>query len=158
MPWSSLHDLPTANDPKQVLAHCPASAAGLPITVMPIPARGEFSDDYHGTTCILVAQQGHGRRWYRQGRVTKPLHTAPRMIEIYERGLSFDHERWEGTLGRCVLVEFSDTDVQAVTHGRLQSLRLQTRHEVFDERQARFAGSATMPVRSSTVLIRLLRI
>ena len=139
MPLSSLHDLPTSNDPKQVLAYCPASTAGLPITVMPIPARGEFSDDYHGTTRILVAQQGHGRRWYRQGRVTKPLHTAPRMIEIYEQGQSFDHERWEGEIGRCVLVEFDDADVQAMTHGRMQSLRLPTRHEVFDERVSRLA-------------------
>jgi AraC family transcriptional regulator len=137
MPWSSLHDLPASNDPKQVLAHCPASTAGLPITVMPIPARGEFSHDHHRAACILVAQQGHGRRWYRQGRVTRPLHTAPRMIEIYEQGLSFDHERWEGELGRCVLVEFHDADVQTMTHGRMQSLALRTRHEVFDDRVSR---------------------
>jgi AraC family transcriptional regulator len=137
MPLSSLHDLPTSNNPEQVLAYCPASTAGLPITVLPIPARGELADDYHGTTRILVAQQGHGRRWYRQGRLTKRLHTAPRMIEIYEQGLSFDHERWEGDPGRCVLIELGDADVQAMTHGRVQSLKLQTRHEVFDERVSR---------------------
>ena len=139
MPLTSLHDLPMSNDPKQVLAHCPASIAGLPITVMPIPARGEFFDDYHGTTRILVAQRGHGRRWYRRGRHTRPLHTAPRMIEIYEQGLSFDHERWDGDPGRCVLVELGDADVQAMTHGQVQSLKLQTRHEVFDERVSRLA-------------------
>jgi AraC family transcriptional regulator len=139
MPLSSLHDVPTSNDPKQVLAHCPASTAGLPITVLPIPAHGEFWDDHHGTTRILVAQQGHGRRWYRQGRVTKAMHSAPRMIEMYEQGLTFDHERWEGELGRCVLIEFSDADVQAMTHGRVQSLQLQTRHEVFDDRVSRLA-------------------
>jgi AraC family transcriptional regulator len=139
MPLSSLHDLPMSNDPKHVLAHCPASTAGLPITVMPIPARGEFSDDYQTTACILVAQHGRGRRWYRQGRLTKPLHTAPRMIEIYEQGLSFDHERWHGELGRCVRLELGDADVQAMTHGRMQSLKLRTRHEVFDERVSRLA-------------------
>src|SRR5215475_5772501 len=101
MPLSSLHDVPMSNVPKQVLAHCPASFAGLPITLMSIPARNEFHDDYHGVTCILVAQQGGGRRWYRQGRLTRQLHTAPRMIEIYEQGVSFDHQSWEGRLGRC---------------------------------------------------------
>jgi AraC family transcriptional regulator len=104
---------------------------------MPIPACSEFNGDYHGTSCILVAHQGHGRRWYRQGRLTKPLHTAPRMIEIYEKGVSFDHQRWDGELGRCVRIEFGDADVQAMTHGRLQSMRLPTRHEVFDERVSR---------------------
>jgi AraC family transcriptional regulator len=137
MPLSSLHDLPASSKPKEVLAYRPASTAGLPITVMPIPARGEFQDDYHGTTCILIAHQGHGRRWYRQGRFTKSLRTAPRMIEIYDQGTSFDHQRWEGEVGRCVLVELGDTDVQEMTHGRLQSLRMQTRHEVFDERVSR---------------------
>ena len=72
MPLSSLHDVPMSNVPKQVLAHCPASVAGLPITLMSIPARSEFHDDHHEVTCILVAQQGGGRRWYRQGRLTRP--------------------------------------------------------------------------------------
>jgi hypothetical protein len=137
MPLSSLHDVPMSNRPKQVLAHCPASIAGFPITLMPIPASSEFHDDHHDVTCIFVAHRGRGRRWYRQGRVTRALHTAPRMIEIYARGVSFDHQRWEGEFGRCAQVEFSDTDVQAMSHGQLQSLELQTRHEVFDERVSR---------------------
>jgi AraC family transcriptional regulator len=106
---------------------------------MPIPASAEFFDDCHVAACIFVAHQGHGRRWYRRGRVTKQLHTAPRMIEIYEQGCEFDHERWEGRLGRSVRIEFNDLDVQRMTHGRLQSLALQTRHEVFDERISRLA-------------------
>jgi AraC family transcriptional regulator len=134
---SSLHDLPRSNHPKQILAHCPASTAGLPITVMPIPERAEFFDDHHTAACIFVAHQGHGRRWYRQGRVTRQLHTAPRMVEIYEQGLVFDHQRWEGSLGRCVRIEFHAADVQGMTHGELQSLALRTRHEVFDERVSR---------------------
>jgi AraC family transcriptional regulator len=137
LPLSSLHDLTASNNPKRVLAHCPSSTAGLPITVMPIPATGEFHGDYHRTTCILVAHQGHGRRWYRQGRLIRSLHTAPRMIEIYDQGVSFDHQRWDGELGRCVMIEFGDADVQAMTHGRLQALRLPTQHEVFDERVSR---------------------
>jgi len=137
MPLSSLHDLTASNNPKRVLAHCPSSTAGLPITVMPIPARGEFHGDHHETTCILVAHQGHGRRWYRQGRLIRSLYTAPRMIEIYDQGVIFDHQRWDGELGRCVMIEFGDADVQAITHGRLQSLRLPTRHQVFDERVSR---------------------
>jgi hypothetical protein len=39
MPLSSLHDVPRSNRPKQVLAHCPASIAGLPITLMSHRAR-----------------------------------------------------------------------------------------------------------------------
>jgi AraC family transcriptional regulator len=136
-PLPSLHDLAASNTPKRVLAYCPSSAAGLPITVLPIPACSEFHGDYHGTTCILVAHQGHGRRWYRQDRHIRPLHTAPRMIEIYDQGVSFDHQRWDGELGRCVMIEFGDADVQAMTHGQLRTLRLPTRHEVFDERVAR---------------------
>jgi hypothetical protein len=110
MPLSSLRDVPMSNRPKQVLAHCPASIAGLPITLMPIPACSEFQDDHHGVTSIFVAHQGRGRRWYRQGRVTRALHTAPRMIEIYEQGVSFDHQRWEGELGRCARVERAGDD------------------------------------------------
>ena len=41
--------------------------------------------------------------------------------------------------GRCVVVDFRDDDVQALTHGQLRSLALQTRHEVFDERVSRLA-------------------
>jgi len=137
MPLSSLHALPRSNNPKQILASCPASLAGFPLTVMPIPERAEFFNDHHAAASVFVAHQGHGRRWYRRGRITKQLHTAPRMIEIYERGCAFDHQRWEGRPGRCVRIEFSDGDVQAMTHGELPSLQLQTRHEVFDERVSR---------------------
>jgi AraC family transcriptional regulator len=137
MPLSSLHDLPPSNSPKQTLAYCPASTAGFPLTVMPIPEHAEFFDDHHAAACIFVAHQGHGWRWYRRGRVTRQLHTAPRMIEIYEQGCEFDHQRWEGGPGRCVRIEFQDGDVQAMTHGELRSLKLQTRHEVFDERISR---------------------
>ena len=137
MPFSSLHDVPTSNVPRQVLAHCPASVAGLSISVMPIPSHAELRDDVHRTACIFVAQQGVGRRWYSRGGVTRSLRTAPRMIEIYERGLTFDREVWEGAAGRCVAIEFPDHDVQALTHGRLQTLPLQTRHEVFDDRVSR---------------------
>lgn len=139
MPFSSLHDLPTCNVPRAVLAHCPATVAGLSISVMPIPSHAELRDDVHPTARIFVAQQGHGRRWYSRGGVTRPLRTAPRMIEIYEQGLTFDREVWEGAAGRCVVVDFHDHDVQALTHGRLRSLDLQTRHEVFDDRVSRLA-------------------
>jgi AraC family transcriptional regulator len=139
VPFSSLHDLPTSNVPREVLAHCPASIAGLSISVMPIPSHAELLDDFHPSPRIFVAQQGLGRRWYSRGGVTRQLRTAPRMIEIYEQGLSFDREVWEGAAGRCVVVDFLDRDVEALTQGRLKSLRLQTRHEVFDERVSRLA-------------------
>jgi len=59
------------------------------------------------------------------------------MVEIYEAGLIFDRKVWEGELGSWVLVEFPDDDVEALTHGRLRSLKLRTQHEVFDERVSR---------------------
>jgi AraC family transcriptional regulator len=59
------------------------------------------------------------------------------MIEMYEQGLNFDHCRWEGQAGRSVLVEFADADVQAMTHGELQTLPLRTHHELFDDRVSR---------------------
>ena len=139
MPFSSLHDLPTSNEPRQVLAHCPASVAGLAVTVMPIPSNAELRDDCHVNPRIFVAQQGHGHRWYSRGGVTRQLHTAPRMIEIYERGLTFDREVWQGAPGRCVAVDFRDDDVETLTHGRMHSLNLQTRHELFDDRISRLA-------------------
>jgi len=137
--FSSLHDLPTSNVPREVLAHCPATVAGLSISVMPIPSHAELRDDFHPNPRIFVAQQGVGRRWYSRGGATRQLRTAPRMIEIYEKGLTFDREVWEGAAGRCVVVDFRDHDVQALTNGRLKSLELQTRHEVFDERVSRLA-------------------
>jgi len=124
VPFSSLHDLPTSNVPREVLAHCPASTAGLSITVMPIPSHAELRDDFHANPRIFVAQQGHGHRWYSRGGVTRLLHTAPRMIEIYEQGLTFDREVWEGAAGRCVAIDFVDRDVEALTHGRVHSLKL----------------------------------
>jgi AraC family transcriptional regulator len=139
VPFSSLHDLPTSNTPREVLAHCPAAIAGLPISVMPIPGHAELRDDFHPNPRIFVAQQGAGRRWYSRGGATRQLRTAPRMIEIYGQGLTFDREVWEGAAGRCVVVDFRDHDVQALTHGQLKSLELQTRHEVFDERVSRLA-------------------
>lgn len=66
-----------------------------------------------------------------------PMRTEPGMIEIYEKGLVFDHCRWSGEPGRCILVEFSDADVEAMTHGEMQALPLRTQHEVFDERVSR---------------------
>jgi AraC family transcriptional regulator len=71
--------------------------------------------------------------------VTKQLHTAPRMIEIYEQGCEFDHQRWDGKLGHCIRIELADGDVQAMTHGALRSLPLPTQHEVFDERISRLS-------------------
>jgi len=139
VPFSSLHDLPTSNVPRELLAFCPASIAGLSISVMPIPSHAELRDDFHANPRIFVAQQGFGRRWYTRGGLTRSLRTAPRMVEIYEQGLSFDREVWEGVAGRCVAIDFVDRDVEALTHGRVHSLKLQTRHEVFDDRVSRLA-------------------
>jgi AraC family transcriptional regulator len=137
MRLSSLHDLPVSDDPRQILAHVPASIAGLPLAVLPIPGHGRLTADYHPTPRIFVAQQGYGRRWYRCGSATMEMYTAPRMIEVYERGLAFDEEIWEGEPGRCVLVKFGDQDVEALTHGEVRSLELSTRHEIFDDRICR---------------------
>ena len=134
-----LEDLPTSNDPMAHLAYRPASISSLPITVCPIPGEAELYRDLHATPRILVAHDGWGRRWYQLGSVTRHLSTRPRMIEIYEGGLSFEHCRWEGEPGRCVMVEFADTDVQALTHGELECLGLRTQHEVFDDRVSEIA-------------------
>lgn len=130
----SLKDLPTSNDPTTVLAHCPSSKSCLPITVLPIAGEGELARDLYSAPRIFVAHQGLGRRWYQLGGHTRELQTAPRMIEIYEGGLTFDHCCWQGEPGRSVLLEFADADVQAITHGELQRLELRTQHELFDER------------------------
>lgn len=137
MPALSLHDLPTSDDPRQTLAHCPASVAGLPITVLPIPGEADVEGEHHALPCLFVAQQGHGRRSYERSGRTVRLSTAPRMVEIYEAGLSFDRSRWEGSQGRCVFIEFSDSDVDAMTHGHVKSLKLKTHHEPFDDRISR---------------------
>lgn len=136
---TSLHRLPASNDPMRVLAHSPASATCLPLAVYPIPGEAERVNDHHATPRIYVAHQGRGRRWYQLGGRTRALFTAPRMIEMYEPGQSFDHCRWEGECGRCVQVEFADAQVQAMTHGELQALALRTQHELFDERISRIA-------------------
>lgn len=137
MSESHIARLPLSDVPSAVLAHCPSALAGLPINVFPIPGHAELSDDFHAAPCILVAHDGHGQRWYRRGEQVKHLHTAPRMIEMYEKGLAFDHCRWVGQTGRTVSIEFLDEDVEALTHGELQTLNLPTRHELFDERLSR---------------------
>jgi AraC family transcriptional regulator len=129
-----LEDLPASNDPTARFAHRPASITSLPITVFPIPGEAELSADRHETPRIFVAHAGWGRRWYQMGSVTRALTTRPRMIEIYEGGLTFEHCRWEGEPGRCVMVEFGDSDVQTLTHGEVDGLALRTQHEIFDDR------------------------
>lgn len=129
----NFHELSISDDPKRVLAHCPAAVGGFAITVMPIPGQGDERDDFHPVACIFVAERGRGRRWYTRAGSTRQMHTTPRMVEVYEAGLGFDRSRWEGESGRCVMVQFTDADVQAATHGALQSLALRTQHEVFDE-------------------------
>lgn len=129
-----LNALPLTDEPTAVLAHCPASVAGLPVLVLPIPGQAELPRDLYSLPRVLVAQRGTGRRWYQLGGRTRALRTAPRMIEVYEGGLSFDHCHWQGEAGRCVMLQFADADVQAMTHGELQRLELRTQHELFDER------------------------
>lgn len=135
----ALDHLPASDNPTQVLAHAEASSTCLPITVLPIPGEAELTMDSHAVPRIHVAQRGHGLRWYRQGERTRVMATAPRMIEMYEGCLSFDHCRWQGEAGRCVRIEFADAHVQAMTHGELQALPLRTHHELFDERISRIA-------------------
>lgn len=130
-------DLPTSNKPLEVLAHYPATATCLPISVMPIAGEAELIQHSVSTTRLLVAESGTGRRWYQRDGRTRQMETCPRMIEIYERGVHFDHCRWEGEPGRTVVIEFADEDVQAITHGETQSLRLRTQHELFDDRVSR---------------------
>jgi len=101
MPSLSLHDLPLSNTVNEVLAQCPAETAGLPITVLPIPGRGEIKDNHHDTPRIFVAQQGHGLRWASREGVTRSMHTAPRMIEIYEQGLTFQRSLGRGAGTVC---------------------------------------------------------
>jgi AraC family transcriptional regulator len=67
------------------------------------------------------------------------MQTAPRMIEVYEEGLIFDHRRWEGEAGCAITIEFADTNVQSITHGELSELKFRTQHEVFDDQVSRIA-------------------
>ena len=146
----SLSRLGTSDDPSQILAHVDASSACLPVTVLPIPGNAERDNDVHANARIFVAHQGRGRRWYQQCGRTVPLRTEPRMIEIYEKGLVFDHCKWEGEAGRCVLIEFPDHDVQALTHGEVQSVALRTHQELFDDRISGLAlDIARKPFRAS---------
>lgn len=66
-----------------------------------------------------------------------PMRTEPGMVEVYEKGLAFDHCRWSGEPGLCVLIEFEDANVQAMTNGDMQTVALRTHHEVFDGRVSR---------------------
>lgn len=139
MGTSALSALSPSNDPSVVLANCLAAQSCLPISVTSIPGAAESAGDLVETPQIFVAYTGRGKRWYQTGGQTRQLSTAPRMIEIYEKGLRFDHCRWEGEPGSCVGIKFSDADVQALTQGELGSLLLRTEHEVFDEKISRIS-------------------
>ena len=134
MSAKSWHELPLSNTANQVLAESSAEVAGLPVSVLPIPGQCELLDNHHETARIFVAQQGYGKRWAKRGLRTFSMHTAPRMIEVYEKGLAFEREVWEGEQGRCTCITFADEHVQALTHGEMQSLSLNTRHELFDSK------------------------
>lgn len=139
MTRSPLLDISPCDEPATVLAHAPASATCLPVTVCSIPGSAELVDDWHPTPKMLVAHSGSGRRWYKQGSRTLTMQTRPRMIEIYGAGLAFDRCCWEGEAGLCAVVEFTDEHVQALTHGEIKSLKLSTQHEVFDHRLSQLA-------------------
>lgn len=139
MPTPGWRQFPLSDDPIQVLAHSPASRSALPITVLPITGQAEAHDACHPTTRIFVALQSSGQRWTSRARQTQHLRTAPRMIEMIEAGMSFDRCRWEGDAGRCVMVEFPQTDLEALRHGALRTLELPTRQELFDEGASRLA-------------------
>lgn len=134
MAIASLHDLPPSNDPQALLAQSDASQSGLPVAVFPIPGSGTVAQDHHATARIFVAHQGRGVRCYRRAGRVLDLHTAPRMIEVYEAGLHFEQAQWQGEAGRCVRIEFTDEQVCQLTHGELQTLRLRTQHELFDDK------------------------
>jgi AraC family transcriptional regulator len=127
-----LSKLTITNDVGLVLAHSPASKSCLPITVKPIPAEAEVANHGHGAQRILVAHRARGRRWYQMGGKTRQMLTTRSMVEIYEDGLTFDHCRWEGEAGHAIAIEFSEADLQAITHGEVNVLKFQTQHEVFD--------------------------
>jgi len=127
-----LSELPHSNDPTLVLAHSPSSTSCLPVVVTGIPSEAELTNDFHPVARLFVAHGGRGRRWYRQGGQLHSMRTEPGMMELYEKGLLFDHCQWSGEAGRCVLVEFDDADVQAITHGDMRTLALRTQHEVFN--------------------------
>src|SRR5690606_35933954 len=108
MSVASWHDLPLSDTVNLVLAQSSADVAGLPVSVLPIPGQCELLDNHHETARIFVAQQGYGKRWAKRGLRTFSMHTAPRMIELYEKGLAFEREIWEGEQGRCVCITFPD--------------------------------------------------
>jgi AraC family transcriptional regulator len=131
--------LPATNDIGLVLAHSPPSNSCLPVSVRPIPAEAEDANQGYATQRIVVAYRGRGRRWYQRGGITRQMHTVPRMIEVYEEGLTFDHRRWEGEAGHAITIEFANANVQSITHGELPELKFRTQHEVFDDQVSRIA-------------------
>lgn len=133
----SLSGLPASNDPTRVLAHVAAAPGCLPITVIPIPGEAELVSTFSALPRVYVAHQGRGRRWYQRAGRLRALHTAPRMIEIYEAGLRFDRCRWQGQPGRAVFVEFDAARVREMTQGEVEALPLHTHHELFDDRVSR---------------------
>lgn len=130
----NLHGLALSNNPRDILACSPDGTIGFPVVVHPIPATGHLDHDFHPSPRIYVAHTGLGRRRYQRGLRSLDLHTAPRMIEIYEAGLAFEQSTWSGEAGRCVEIQFADADVEAVSGGELRALKLRTQHEVFDDR------------------------
>jgi hypothetical protein len=142
---SSLHDLPTANDPLCMLARSAHGAAGFPATVTPIPGSGSLARDHHATHRIFVTHAGLGCRRRRQGLRTLCLQTAPRMIEVYEAGLAFDHISWSDEAGRCAQVEFRDADATAhdgqlqrpLGHGDVVVVPVPPQRDLLEEAQRR---------------------
>lgn len=134
-----LSDLPLSANPTTVLAHSPASASCLPIWVRPIPGQAVRSNVTHVSAKIVVAHSGHGRRWYSVSGKTRDLATTPRMIEMYEAGLCFEHCQWDGEPGRCIQIDLFPSEVDVITAGRVRSLVFPTRHEVFDDNISRIA-------------------
>ena len=143
VPATHLNQLATCEDPDEVLAHSPADVSGWPVTVLPVPAQADVRGAFHAAPCLFVNQQSSGRRWSTQGGRTLSLHSAPRMFEVYEAGTAFDRSRWQGEAGRCVMVEFRDDDVEAMTHGEIRTAPLRTDGEAFTASSTLASSSTT---------------
>ncbi len=117
----------------QPVLSLPPRWTGLPMGLFTIPGEAEQGPAETACPTVLIARCGEGERWYRSAGRSHHLRTAPGMIEIYPRGLEFDHMRWSGIAGHCMAILLQPEALQGLTQ-RDQDMDLLRQHEVFDER------------------------
>lgn len=116
-----------------------ANWAGLPVCTEQLPGKAEVRDVHTKQARFVMALSGNGTRQFRRGAVTRDLYTAPKMVEFLAADDWMDRGVWNGDRGEVLAIDLPTHQVERLLHTEGSGFKLDTAHEMFDDRLARLA-------------------